>query len=152
MLSDNPLSYSVVWVQCANPSIKVSNLCVCVCARAPCKPIDEYPYCTYGRECQLALSYQWRLADAGITEEVNCRIPKAFGSLRQPLFQKSNLSLITKRTVYQAAVLSVLLYRAETWTLKLLHARRFHNWCMRTILGLSRYLQWQDQLTTGNLT
>ena len=48
--------------------------------------------------------------------------------------------------VYQATVLAVLLYGAETWTLKAAHVRRlttFHNHCVRTILGVTRYEQWQ---------
>ena len=95
--------------------------------------------------------------DAEVTEEVNCRISKAsraFGSLRKPVFQNSKLSLATKKTVYRAVVMSVLLYGAETWTLKAAHNHRlnvFHNQCVRTILGVSRFQQWKERLTTGNL-
>ena len=84
--------------------------------------------------------------DAGVTEEVNCRISKAsraFGSLRKPVFQKSKLSLATKQTVYRAVVMSVLLYGAEMWTLKAAHNHR---------LGAhARFQQWKERLTTGNL-
>ena len=40
---------------------------------------------------------------------------KAFGALRQAVFKNSHLT-ITKRHVYRACVLSVLLYGSECWT------------------------------------
>ena len=55
----------------------------------------------------------------------------------------------TRWAVYQVTVLAVLLYGAETWTLKTPHLRCltvFHNHCIRTILGISRYEQWQQHL------
>ena len=85
--------------------------------------------------------------DAEITEEVNCRISnasRAFWSLRKPVFQNPKLSLANRKAIYRAAVLSVLLYGAETWTLKALHNHRlnaFPNQCMHTILGVSRLQQ-----------
>ena len=50
-----------------------------------------------------------------------CRIAKAsqaFEHLREPIFRNSNFSISTKRAVYKAVVLSVLLYGAETWPIK----------------------------------
>jgi len=50
-----------------------------------------------------------------ISEDIKCRIAKlfhVFDCLRHSLL------LSTKRVVYQAIVLAVLLYGAETWTLK----------------------------------
>ena len=41
---------------------------------------------------------------------------KAFGELRQAVFRDHNLSITTKRLIYQACVLSILLYGAECWT------------------------------------
>ena len=95
--------------------------------------------------------------DGEITSEVNCRIAKAaraFGCLRRPIFQNKNLTVITKRTVYKAVVLSVLLYGAETWTTKAVHIRRlnsFHNRCVRSILGVTRYQQWKERITSKQL-
>ena len=46
-------------------------------------------------------------------------------------------------------IISILLYGAETWTLKALDVRRltvFHNHCVRTILGVSRFGQWKELL------
>ena len=67
--------------------------------------------------------------------EVSSRLAKAaraFGCLRRSVFQDRNLSIATKWQVYHSVVVSVLLYGAETWTLKLKDARRLealHNRC-----------------------
>ena len=87
-------------------------------------------------------------------EDVKCRIAKAFGCLRGPIFNNPILSIPTKRAVHRATVLSVLTYGAETWTLKAEHVRRlamFHNRCVRTILGVTRYQQWEQRLTSKAL-
>ena len=92
--------------------------------------------------------------DGEVTSELSARIAKAaraFGCLRKPVFQDSNLSL---STVYRAMVLSVLLYGAETWTIKANHVKRlrsFHNRCIRTILGVTRYQQWKERITSKRL-
>ena len=96
-------------------------------------------------------------SDCDILEDVKCRIARAsrvFGCLRCPIFDNSTLSIATKQAVYQATVLAVLLYGAETWTLKAAHVRRlttFHNHCVRIILGVTRYEQWQQRLTSASL-
>ena len=95
--------------------------------------------------------------DGNVMEDVKCRIAKAsrmFGCLRGPIFNNPILSIPTKRAVYKATVLSVLLYGAETWALKAEHVRRlttFHNRCVRTILGVTRYQQWQERLRSKAL-
>ena len=77
--------------------------------------------------------------------EVDCRIAKAskaFGSL----------SLLRELfSIYDAVIVSILLCGAETWTLKAPGARRltvFHNVCLRTILGVSRFKQWNERNTS----
>ena len=60
-------------------------------------------------------------SDCEATCEVKCRLArasKAFGALRVPIFSNRYLSINTKRSVYTAVVISILLYGAETWTLK----------------------------------
>ena len=60
----------------------------------------------------------------------------------------------TRRAVYQATVLAALLYGAETWTFKAPHLRCltvFHNHCVRTVLDISRYEQWQQHLMSAML-
>ena len=54
-----------------------------------------------------------------IDEEIDRRIANAltaFGALTQAVFSDHNLSTMTKRLIYKACVLSVLLYGAECWT------------------------------------
>ena len=43
---------------------------------------------------------------------------RAFGCLRKPIFQNSNLSVSANRSVYCSVVLLLLLYGADTWTIK----------------------------------
>ena len=81
--------------------------------------------------------------DGEVKDEVKCRIGKAaraFGCLQRPVFRNHHLSVETKRNVYRAVVLSVLLYGAETWAVKAESVRRlnnFHNRCVRTIMEVS---------------
>ena len=60
----------------------------------------------------------------------------------------------TKRRVYEAAVLSVLLYGAEAWSIKAKSVRYlsgFHNRCIRTIMGVTRQRQWRERLSSRQL-
>ena len=53
-----------------------------------------------------------------IDADVNRRVAqasKAFGALRKAVFLDKNLRMATKRKIYNACVLSVLLYGAECW-------------------------------------
>ena len=55
------------------------------------------------------------------------------------------------RDMYRAAVLLVLFYGAETWAVKAEMVRqmnRFHNRCIRTIMGVTRYLQGKERITS----
>ena len=59
------------------------------------------------------------MAESGRSHmEVDKRIAnasKAFGALRRAVFKDDHLSVVTKRNVYRACVLSVLLYGSECW-------------------------------------
>ena len=58
------------------------------------------------------------------------------------------------RRVYEAVVLSTLLYGAETWTTKACHLRKlntFHHHCVRSIVGISRRQQWVSRITSDKL-
>ena len=83
------------------------------------------------------------IVESGRTHvEVDKRIAnasKAFGALRRAVFKDAHLSVATKRSVYRACVLSVLLYGSECWVplrkdLKKLNS--FHR-CVRTVLGIT---------------
>ena len=60
----------------------------------------------------------------------------------------------SKRRVYEATVLSVLLYGAETWSIKAESVRRlngFHNHCIRTIMGVTKQQQWRERISSRQL-
>ena len=79
---------------------------------------------------------------------------KAFGALRKSVFSDKNLSLCTKREVYQECVISVLLYGSECWIPLKKHLRKldsFHHRCIRMILVISSKAQWQQRITNTEL-
>ena len=79
---------------------------------------------------------------------------RAFGCLQKSIFQERHLSVEAKRRVYEAAVLSVLLYGAETWSIKAESVRRlsgFHNCCIRTITGVTKQRQWREHISSRQL-
>ncbi len=56
--------------------------------------------------------------------------------------------------MYQACVLSVLLYGPECWTLFCHHNRKlesFYHRCLRTILGISNSQQWEHRITSQEI-
>ena len=95
-------------------------------------------------ECMTEFKYMYLGSivetKGGIAQEVGERIAKgsrAFGALCEPIFRDCDLSLRTKRSVYRAVVLGVLLYGSETWTTKKDTVRRlkvFHNRCLKGTL------------------
>ena len=92
-----------------------------------------------------------------VVGEVGCKIAeasRAFGSLYDSVFAALDLTLETKRMVYQSVVLGVLLYGAETWapTQELVgKLNQFHRCCACCILGIRRTVQWKEHLTTVEL-
>ena len=85
---------------------------------------------------------------ANIDEEIKCRISKAssaFGRLRQNVWERRGISLCTKLKVYQAVVITTLLYASVTWTIYSRHARQlnhFHTTCLRRLMKI----RWQDHI------
>ena len=58
----------------------------------------------------------------------------------------SHLTIATKLRVYQACVLSTLLYGSKSWVAYSAHEKRlntFHLRCLRRLLGI----KWQDKIT-----
>ena len=65
---------------------------------------------------------------------------KAFGALQKAIFTNANLSLTTKEQVYEACVLSELMYGGECWILPRKHLKRlntFHHHCNHTLVGIT---------------
>jgi hypothetical protein len=86
--------------------------------------------------------------NVNIDDEVNTRISRAsssFGRLYTNVWHRSGINLQTKLNVYKAAVLPVLLYASETWTVYTRHAKKlnhFHTNCLRKLLKI----KWQDKI------
>ena len=64
------------------------------------------------------------------------------------MFQDSPLSRQTKKMVYQAVMLGVLLYVAETWFAKqdIRILEGFHHCSLRNILGISRMQRYAQHI------
>ena len=92
-----------------------------------------------------------------IEAEVDHRIAKAskaFGALKRAVFKDQNLTVTTKQKVYEACVLSVLLYGSECWTPLRRHLNRlyaFHHRCIRTVLGITNKQQWEQRITSSRI-
>ena len=88
-----------------------------------------------------------------LDSELNVRIGKAamaMARLTKRVWDNSLLTINTKMKVYQACVLSTLLYGSETWTLYSRQERRlnaFHMRCLRQLLGIT----WQDHITNAEV-
>ena len=79
------------------------------------------------------------------------RASRAFGAMKKAVFTNNSLSLKTKRLVYRAVVLGVLLYGVETIALIRDHSRKlevFHNRCLRAILGITTARQRMERITS----
>ena len=81
------------------------------------------------------------------------QVSSAFGSLREVLVD-DKLSIATRRQLYNACVLSVLLYGSECWTSlcsDLRHLEAFHHQYLRIILKISTEEQKCTRLTSAQL-
>ena len=86
--------------------------------------------------------------DATIDEDVTQRIAKAsqaFGRLRHRLWSNHGVKLQTKINVYQAVVISTLLYGAEAWTHYRRHIKKLDQFHMRCLRAISN-VKWQDRI------
>ena len=108
--------------------------------------VDKFPYLgsLISNSGRMDVDVDRRIAQAS----------KAFGGLRKAVFSDRNLRLSTKRWVYDACVLSVLLYGAECWVPLRKHVKRlntFHHRCIRIILGISSRQQWEERITMAEV-
>ena len=92
-------------------------------------------------------------SNLSLDTELNMRIGKAstaMARLTKRVWENTMLTIKTKTQVYQACVLSTLLYGSESWTLYTRQERRlntFHLRCLRRILGIS----WQDHIPNSEV-
>ena len=100
---------------------------------------DLEPISVEGGDIEHVSEFQYLgsvIAENGrIDAEVDRRIAnasKAFGAMKEAVFRDRVLTLNTKRMLYSACVLSILLYGGESWIPLRKHIRRlesFHNRC-----------------------
>ena len=101
---------------------------------------------TVDRFCYLGSTITSNLS---LDEEINIRIGKAatnFGKLTKRAWTNRRLKIKTKIKIYEACILSTLLYGAETWTVYARQEKRlsvFHLRCLRKILGIT----WKEKVT-----
>lgn len=95
-------------------------------------PLDEVPTFPYLGSVMAN--------DCSVTAEVRSRIAKAskcWGVLCGPVFKSKGLSMPAKLAVFKGAVLSSLLYGAETWAVKQEHVKMIESFtarCLRQVL------------------
>ena len=88
-----------------------------------------------------------------LDREINNRISKAsgaFGQLSSRIYLNHNIKLATKIKVYQAIVISILLYGSESWSLyskQLKMLNTFHLRCLRRILKIT----WKDKIPNNDV-
>ena len=119
-----------------------------------CQDVSEVPRISIGNHT-LEVVDKFTYLGSNITSnlsldsELNVRIGKAstaMARLTKRVWDNSMLTLGTKMKVYQACVLSTLLYRSEAWTLYFCQQHKlntFHLRCLRRLLGIT----WQDRIT-----
>ena len=85
--------------------------------------------------------------------EISSRIAKAAGvmaKLNKRVWSNSLLSERTKVLVYQACVLSTLLYGSESWTVYARQERRLNSFHLRSLRRLL-HIRWQDRVPNTDL-
>jgi hypothetical protein len=93
----------------------------------------------------------------GSDEDVDRRISmasKLFGALKSCVFCNKLISNKLKGSIYLALVLSVLLYGCENWILSSSLIQKisvFHNRCIRTMTGVTKWTQAAHRLTSASL-
>ena len=87
-------------------------------------------------------------SSTSLDAEISSRIAKAAGvmaKLNKRVWNNSLLSVRTKVCVYQACVLSTLLYGSESWTTYARQERRLNGFHLRSLRRLL-YIKWQDKV------
>ena len=68
------------------------------------------------------------------------------GCLRETVWNNHNMSTRVKRKIYQAIILSTLLYGAEIWTVYRRHMKKLHAFMVRHLQSIMK-IKWQDKVT-----
>ena len=81
---------------------------------------------------------------AGVDNNI-AKASQASGALRKSIFGPRYVDIGTKSTICTSLVLSILLFRSESWCLTarpLNKPRAFHHRCAHAIVGTSRWHSW----------
>ena len=110
--------------------------------------VEEFPY------LGSLIAASGRIDVDVLVERRIIRASQAFGALKKSVFRDKNLTLNTKRKVYQACVLSILLYDAECWIPLKMHIQKLNTFhhrsrCLRAILGITNRQQWHERITSA---
>ena len=108
--------------------------------------VSEFPYLGSMTEASSRM-------DSDVANRIT-QASKAFGALRRSVFEDKELTLQTKKKIYQACVLSVLLYASDCWIPLRKHKKKldsFHHRCARTILGISNRQQWTQRISSREI-
>ena len=102
------------------------------------KVVDEFRYLggTISSNCSI---------DADITSQI-AKASATFGCLSRRLWNNRDVHLSTKLAVYKAAVIPVLLYNCETWTMYCRQNRQLDSFHMRCLHRIAR-ISWKDRVT-----
>ena len=90
--------------------------------------------------------------DADIDNRI-IQASKMFGSLRNVLCSKRT-SIITKKTLYEAYVLPILLYGSEMWRLNtaaVARLEKFHRKNVRAMAGVTTFITWKNRISAFEL-
>ena len=113
---------------------------------APGKIYAEPNILVYGKSLKVEEQFTYLGStlsqDGSLDNEISLRLEKAtksFGQFEKRVWSQRGIKVHTKLAVYQASVLSVLLYASETWVVYRRHIKvleRFHQRCLRRILNV----------------
>ena len=126
---------SKILAVCPNNSSSMQPRAVQLCSdEVPVAVVEDFEYlgCTISHDCSL-------------DQEISKRISKAsqtFRSLYRVLWCQKRLKTKTKLRLFQAIVLSTLLYGSETWAPLAKHTKRLQAFimdCLRVVLGVTRW-------------
>jgi len=131
-------------------SLKKTNIMGQDASNVPCIKIGDYTLEVVDDFTYLGSTISGNLS---IDTELSKRIAKASATmarLTKRVWENKLLTEKTKTRVYQACVLSTLLYGSETWTTLMRHERRlntFHMRCLKRLLEI----KWQDRIPYSDI-
>ena len=131
-------------------SIKKTNVSDQDVSQAPSIKIDHHTLDVVEEFTHLGSTISMNLC---LDTEINKRIGKASATvakLTQRVWKNSLLTQKAKVRVYQACILSTLLYGSETWTTYMRQERRLNIFYMRYLRRILD-IKWQDHIPNSNI-